>query len=251
MLQSCDIGFAPGSTFHSEMQFHWDTVTQAQRVSFFEASSCRPSGRRAPSPPAYQESALTDEQLALIDAMHFTQRVLERKLINPLVLVQFDDERRKVEPSVPYVTSSRDEVARHHGGETCSKICERHGVVSMPSESGMLATNAWIQYVGQKITDAGILQHCHALAVRSADVTATALLAGILSSDSCPPNLGHCECPPTSKLAKRHAMFNNIRSFRTKQKLHASPATRNESWANVNLTIQSLKAAQPKVAQAL
>jgi hypothetical protein len=218
MLLRGDVSFGPSNGFHSEMQFHWDTVTQAQSVVFFETPSCT---KGIPGPASAVEGrAPSGEQSELIDVMHLAQRSLERKQHNAFVFVELEDGTQNVMPDLlPNVESS----AYHHGGETCDAICEPKGFASLPTDSGIVGTKAWLRFVNTTISNRGF-QNCDTFAARSKDLMVVAISAGAFST-TCPPDIRLCKCRQSSKLEKRWRLWQSI------HKLNAALVQRNQQIA--------------------
>jgi hypothetical protein len=174
-----DVNFGPSLDFRSEMQFHWDVVSQVQAIGFFE-TTCKQAD-------PYEAAEI--DHMGLVDAMQLTQRSLERKLRNPLSLVVFEN--------------GGQEEQQH--SRNCDTICESTALFPTPpwARSGFaypivhastwvrrltnISATAWLGYVHNTFVTAGILALlerdpgvCGDLAKRASSLMATAM-----SADAC------------------------------------------------------------------
>jgi hypothetical protein len=217
MLISTEMGFGPSPNVLGEMQFHWDAVTQAKSIAFFETSICtkREEGGEGVVAPTVAakfaakegSESLNQAQSALIDALQLTQRLLERKHQNPLILFQVAH-GQETGQSMRGGGGDYDSKGQYEG-VTCDHICELKGYAFRPTVSARVTSQAWLHYVTATLTQERILntaaKHeytCSALAERARGLTATVISAAGLPITTCPPDLGLCKCHPASELGK-------------------------------------------------
>jgi hypothetical protein len=229
LLLRADVGFGPSAGVLSEMQLHWDTITQANSVTFFRTTACTnregklpgsmgvalPGSGQEEQTSRREEGILSQDQWGLVDTMQLTQRLLERKQQHAIVLVQ---QRNKLQAEASLRGAGEDRVsAGQYQGQSCDDICESRGLVFMPSTSADLAGLAWSRFVKKSFNSVGVLKGvggrdgfatpktCNMLAVRARGLTAIAIASVKKKYNigvGCDSEL-LCTCNPTSKIGAR------------------------------------------------